>query len=102
MDVRLAALKQEQSIAFSRAEAAGFDSSNMADILDFSEHFGADRLRYFKTFSVLNSGLNLVDTAIFFLYSICFIIVGMHAFSLLLCLERGPLLKKLLKSQSLH
>ncbi|MCO5597595.1 hypothetical protein L7F22_051674 [Adiantum nelumboides] len=44
MDVRLAALKQEQSDAFSRAMAAGFDSSNMADLLDFSEHFGAERL----------------------------------------------------------
>ncbi|KAI5079719.1 hypothetical protein GOP47_0005198 [Adiantum capillus-veneris] len=45
MDVRLVALKQEQSDAFSRAMAAGFDSSNMADLLDFSEHFGAERLR---------------------------------------------------------
>eukprot|EP00250_Pteridium_aquilinum_P012237 c20591_g1_i1 orf=1159-5868(-) len=45
MDVRLVALKQEQSAAFSRATAAGFDNSNMADLLDFSEHFGAERLR---------------------------------------------------------
>ncbi|KAH7373862.1 hypothetical protein KP509_17G077700 [Ceratopteris richardii] len=45
MDVRLIALKQEQNEAFCRAMAAGFDNSNMCDLLDFSEHFGADRLR---------------------------------------------------------
>ncbi|MCO5558259.1 hypothetical protein L7F22_011838 [Adiantum nelumboides] len=45
MDVRLLALRQEQSLAFSRAAAAGFSSDNMTDLIAFSEYFGADRLR---------------------------------------------------------
>ncbi|KAI5070593.1 hypothetical protein GOP47_0014936 [Adiantum capillus-veneris] len=45
MDVRLLALRQEQSMAFSRAAAAGFSRDNMMDLVAFSEYFGADRLR---------------------------------------------------------
>lgn len=44
MDLRLLALHQEQSTAFGRAAAAGFSSKNMADLISFSKHFGADRL----------------------------------------------------------
>lgn len=45
MDVYLLALQQEQNIAFDRADAAGFDIDSMTDLVAFSEHFGADRLR---------------------------------------------------------
>ena len=45
MDIRLRALKQEQDTYFSRAAVAGFDSENMAGLVAFSEHFGAERLR---------------------------------------------------------
>eukprot|EP00250_Pteridium_aquilinum_P007673 c17345_g1_i1 orf=327-4910(-) len=44
MDLRLLALQQEQTTAFGRAAAAGFSSENMADLIGFSEHFGAERL----------------------------------------------------------
>lgn len=46
MDLRLLALHQEQSTAFGRAAAAGFSSKNMADLISFSKHFGAERLWY--------------------------------------------------------
>ncbi|KAH7416394.1 hypothetical protein KP509_14G089800 [Ceratopteris richardii] len=45
MDVRLSALRQEQSLLMHRASAAGFDEENIVDLLAFSEFFGADRLR---------------------------------------------------------
>ncbi|MCO5562689.1 hypothetical protein L7F22_016317 [Adiantum nelumboides] len=44
MEARLNALHQEQSMAFSRANAAGFDNNSIADLMTFAEHFGADRL----------------------------------------------------------
>ncbi|KAI5079928.1 hypothetical protein GOP47_0005828 [Adiantum capillus-veneris] len=44
MEARLNALHQEQNMAFSRANAAGFDNNNIADLMTFAEHFGADRL----------------------------------------------------------
>ncbi|KAI5062178.1 hypothetical protein GOP47_0022717 [Adiantum capillus-veneris] len=45
MDVRLSALQQEQSVAFCRATAAGFDADGIEDLLAFSDFFGADHLR---------------------------------------------------------
>ncbi|MCO5596438.1 hypothetical protein L7F22_050501 [Adiantum nelumboides] len=44
MEARLNALHQEQSMAFSRANAAGFDNNSIADLMTFAEHFSADRL----------------------------------------------------------
>ncbi|KAH6554803.1 hypothetical protein KP509_1Z305600 [Ceratopteris richardii] len=45
MDVRILALWQEQNAAFERATAAGFHADNMADLIAFSDHFGAQRFR---------------------------------------------------------
>ncbi|KAI5077163.1 hypothetical protein GOP47_0006987 [Adiantum capillus-veneris] len=45
MDSRVHALQQEQSTAFDRAIAAGFNSETIEDLIAFSEHFGAERLR---------------------------------------------------------
>ena len=42
----VSALHQEQEVVFSRAIDAGFDENTIADLITFSDHFGADRLKY--------------------------------------------------------
>eukprot|EP00249_Psilotum_nudum_P014941 c25080_g2_i1 orf=80-799(+) len=44
MDVRLLALEEEQSMAFAQAAATGFNGDNLANLVAFAKHFGADRL----------------------------------------------------------
>ncbi|MCO5605284.1 hypothetical protein L7F22_059466 [Adiantum nelumboides] len=44
MELRVHALQQELSTAFDRAIAAGFTCKNIADLIAFSKHFGAERL----------------------------------------------------------
>ena len=44
MDVRLAAVNQELHIAFSHALSSGFDKDTLSNLMEFSQHFGAQRL----------------------------------------------------------
>lgn len=46
LETRKTVLQKEQSMAFARAVAAGFDIDNMAPLMSFAEAFGASRLRY--------------------------------------------------------
>ncbi|KAG4185426.1 hypothetical protein ERO13_A09G229166v2 [Gossypium hirsutum] len=45
LETRKTVLQKEQSMAFARAVAAGFDIDNMAPLMSFAETFGASRLR---------------------------------------------------------
>ena len=48
----VSALHQEQEILFSHATAAGFDENTVADLITFSDHFGADRLKYVNIIAI--------------------------------------------------
>jgi hypothetical protein len=46
IDVRLMAVKQDLTTACTRASSAGFTFDTVSDLLLFSDHFGAHRLKY--------------------------------------------------------
>ncbi|EFJ31039.1 hypothetical protein SELMODRAFT_88956 [Selaginella moellendorffii] len=45
LEARRAILQKEKSMAFARAEAAGFSAKNTSDLMRFAQQFGASRLR---------------------------------------------------------
>ncbi|KAJ6821427.1 uncharacterized protein M6B38_392205 [Iris pallida] len=45
LETRMLVLQKEQGMAFARATAAGFDMDHMANLISFSESFGASRLK---------------------------------------------------------
>lgn len=55
MEARLTALHEEQIMAFTRANAAGFDDKSIVDLMNFAENFGAQRLKYVKSFGCIRS-----------------------------------------------
>jgi hypothetical protein len=46
IDVRLMAVKQDLMTACTRASSAGFTFDTVSGLLLFSDHFGAQRLKY--------------------------------------------------------
>ena len=46
LETRKAVLLKEQTMAYARALAAGFEMDNIDDLISFSDVFGASRLRY--------------------------------------------------------